>query len=159
MATLDKIGNFLRKTANKAWNPGVKDIANAQKVLKQKSIVDFLTPKGRLTRKVAPETLVATLEHAAKSMGNTAAELKTKGNMKNLAARLGLISVGGLTATGVVGYTLKNIDPKLIDADKYYVLKNDKVIHDFKKKEDAQKYAAVHQGSVNKGTTLKQKVA
>ena len=65
--------------------------------------------------------------------------------------------VSGLTGT-VVGLALGLIKKADVDDDKYYVVKNDKVVKMYDKKDDAQKYADEHNGVVNKGTTLKDKV-
>lgn len=162
MADLKKIGNFLRKTANKAWNPGAKDIANAKDLLAAKKVSEMLNPQSSALRKVldkCPLTRhrIQAMDAAAKELGNRAAKAEIKGNLKNLIGRTAVVGAG-IGSLGVVGMTLKAIDPKLIDNDLFYVLKCDKVIKQFKKKDDAQKYAAVHQGSVNKGSTLKQKV-
>jgi translation elongation factor EF-1beta len=147
ITTLGKIGKYLRKTANKAWNPGAKDLHRAARAESKLATPTALENIGAADPNKSIET---------KILRETAKKSKLYGNMKNIASR-------GAIATAVVGtpvgFTLKAIKKQSIEDDKYYVLKNDKVIHEFVKKEDAQKYAAVHNGAVNKGSTLKQKVA
>lgn len=71
----------------------------------------------------------------------------------------GLAGAVGLGLTGtVVGLALGAIKKADVDDDKYYVVKDDKVVKMYDKKDDAQKYADGHDGVVNKGTTLKDKV-
>ena len=159
MATINKIGDFVRKTANKAWTPSSSDIPNATDTLAETKAVESLDPQGKAMKDSVEDHSNQALEKAGEKLGNEGANADTKGNMSDLVDSQKVGSDVGLSATGVVGYTLKNIDKNLIEDDKFYVLKNDKVIHEFVKEGDAKNYAAVHQGSVNKGSTLKHKVA
>lgn len=65
----------------------------------------------------------------------------------------------GAQVGGVVGLLLGAIKKTDVKDESYYVVKNDRVIKEFKNKDAANHYSKIHAGSyVNKGSTLKDKV-